>query len=94
MPDNARSHRPKLVHVAAWMVLASIFFIYAYFAGLKNPVSESVVERMVVLCFFVITTSIWLPIIASALALSLIGYLWSRTRTNQRSSETRLTPQR
>jgi hypothetical protein len=31
-----------LVLVAAWMVLAIIFFIYAYFAGLKYPVSESV----------------------------------------------------
>ena len=68
------------------MVLASIFFIYAYFAGFKNPVSESVVGRMVVISFFVITTSIWMPIIASALALSLIGYLWSRIRANQRSS--------
>ena len=75
-----------LVLVAAWMVVAGIFFIYAYFAGLKNPVSESVVGRMVVLSFFVITTSIWLPIIVSALALSLIGYLWSRIRANQRSS--------
>ena len=75
-----------LVLVAAWMVPASIFFIYAYFAGLKNPVSESVVGRMVVISFFVITTSIWLPIIASALALSLIGYLWSRIRANRRSS--------
>jgi len=59
-----------LVLVAAWMVLASIFFIYAYFSGFKNPVSESVVGRMVVISFFVITTSIWMPIIASALALT------------------------
>jgi hypothetical protein len=81
-----------LVLVAAWMVLVSIFFIYAYFAGLKNPVSESVVGRMVVISFFVITTSIWLPIIASALALSLIGYLWSRIRANQRSSSDETRP--
>jgi len=30
-----------LVLVAAWMVLAIIFVIYAYFARLKYPVSES-----------------------------------------------------
>ena len=34
-----------LVLVAAWMVLASIFFTYAYFAGLKNPVGESAFGR-------------------------------------------------
>ena len=34
---------PLLVLVAAWMVLAIIFVIYAYFAGLKYPVGESVV---------------------------------------------------
>jgi hypothetical protein len=81
-----------LVLVAAWMVLASIFFIYAYFAGFKNPVSESVVGRMVVISFFVITTSIWMPIIASALALSLIGYLWSRIRANRRLARTKRGP--
>ena len=81
-----------LVLVAAWMVLASIFFIYAYFAGLKSPVSESVVGRMVVISFFVITTSIWLPIIASAFALSLIGYLWSRMRADQRGSSDEIRP--
>ena len=75
-----------LVLLAAWMVPAGIFFIYAYFAGLKYPVGESVVGRLLVSSFFLITASIWLPIIASALALSLIGYLWSRIRANQRSS--------
>jgi hypothetical protein len=38
-----------LVLVAAWMVLAIIFFIYAYFAGLKYPVSESVFGRVIVI---------------------------------------------
>ena len=73
-----------LVLVAAWMVLAIIFVIYAHFAGLKYPVSESVFGRVVVISFFVITTSIWLPIIAGALVLSLIGYLWSRIRAKTR----------
>ena len=50
-----------LVLVAAWMVLAIIFVIYAYFARLKYPVSESVFGRVVVISFFIITTSIWLP---------------------------------
>ena len=75
-----------LVLLAAWMVPAGFFFIYAYFAGLKYPVGESVVGRLLVISFFLITASIWLPIIASALALSLIGYLWSRMRANQRGS--------
>ena len=75
-----------LVLLAAWMVPAGIFFIYAYFAGLKYPVGESVVGRLLVISFFLITASIWLPTIASALALSLIGYLWSRIRANRRSS--------
>jgi uncharacterized membrane protein YjjB (DUF3815 family) len=70
-----------LVLVAAWTVLAVIFVIYAYFARLKNPVTESVFGRVVVISFFIITTSIWLPIIAGALVLSLIGHLWSRFRT-------------
>ena len=74
-----------LVLVAAWMVPAGIFFIYAYFAGLKYPVGESVVGRLLVISFFLITASIWLPIIASALALSLICYLWSRIRTKRDS---------
>jgi hypothetical protein len=34
-----------LVLVAAWIMLASIFFTYAYFAGLKNPVGESAFGR-------------------------------------------------
>ena len=67
-----------LVLIAAWMVLASIFIIYAYFAGLKYPVSESVFGRWLVISFFIITMSIWLPIIVGALILSLIGHLWSR----------------
>ena len=74
-----------LVLVAAWMVPAGIFFIYSYFAGLKYPVGESVVGRLLVISFFLITASIWIPIIASALALSLIGYLWSRIRTKRDS---------
>jgi len=74
-----------LVLVAAWTVLAVIFVIYAYFARLKYPVSESVVGRLVVISFFVITISIWLPIIASALVLSLIGHLWSRIKAKPRS---------
>ena len=74
-----------LVLVAAWMVPAVIFVIYAYFARLKYPVSESVFGRLVVISFFVITMSIWLPIIASALVLSLIGHLWSRIRAKPRS---------
>ena len=69
-----------LVLVAAWMVLAIIFSIYAYFAGLKYPVSELVFGRAIVISFFIITMSIWLPIIMGALILSLIGYLWSRFR--------------
>ena len=51
------------------MVLAIIFFIYAYFAGLKYPVSESVFGRVVVISFFIIT---------------LIGHLWSRFRVKLR----------
>ena len=78
-----------LVLIAAWMVLAIIFIIYAYFAGLKYPVGESVVGRLLVISFFLITASIWLPIIASALALSLMGYLWSRIRAKRDSSSTR-----
>ena len=79
-----------LVLIAAWMVLASIFIIYAYFAGLKYPVGESVVGRLLVISFFLITASIWLPIIASALALSLMGDLWSRIRAKRDSSSARL----
>ena len=70
-----------LVLLAGWSVLAIIFAIYAYFARLKYPVGESVFGRVVVISFFIITTSIWLPIIVGALALSLIGHLWSRFRT-------------
>ncbi len=73
-----------LVLVAAWMVLAVTFVIYAYFARLKYPVSESVFGRVVVISFFIITTSIWLPIIVGALALSLVGHLWSRFKTRPR----------
>ena len=69
-----------LVLVAAWMVPATIFIIYAYFARLKNPVSESVFGRVVILSLFIITTSIWLPIIVAAMVLSLIGHLWFRFR--------------
>jgi hypothetical protein len=66
------------------MVLAIIFAIYAYFARLKYPVSESVFGRLVVVSFFIITLSIWLPIVAGALVLSLIGHLWSRIRGEPR----------
>ncbi|MBR0907212.1 hypothetical protein [Bradyrhizobium liaoningense] len=73
-----------LVLVAAWMVPATIFIIYAYFARLKNPVSESVFGRVVILSLFIITTSIWLPIIVAAIVLSLIGHLWFRFRAQLR----------
>jgi uncharacterized membrane protein YjjB (DUF3815 family) len=69
-----------LVLVAAWMVPAAIFIIYAYFARLKNPVTESVFGRAVIISLFIITMSIWLPIIVAAIVLSLIGHLWSRFR--------------
>ena len=73
-----------LVLVAAWMVLAIIFVIYAYFAGLKYPVSESAFGRWLVISFFIITMSIWLPIVVGALVLSLIGHMWSRFRAKPR----------
>ena len=73
-----------LVLVAAWMALAIIFVIYAYFARLKYPISESVFGRVVVISFFIVTMSIWLPIIVGALILSLIGYLWSSFRVKLR----------
>jgi uncharacterized membrane protein YjjB (DUF3815 family) len=73
-----------LVLVAAWMVLAVIFVVYAYLARLKHPVSESVFGRVVVVSFFLITTSIWLPIVVGALALSLAGHLWSRFKAKPR----------
>ena len=73
-----------LVLVAAWMVAAIIFAIYAYFAGLKYPVSESAFGRVVVISFCIITTSIWLPIVAGALVLSLIGHWWSGIKRNPR----------
>ncbi len=69
-----------LVLVAAWMVPTIIFIIYAYFARLKHPVSESVFGRVVIISLFIITTSIWLPIILTAIVLSLIGHLWFRFR--------------
>ncbi|QOG21532.1 MULTISPECIES: hypothetical protein [Bradyrhizobium] len=69
-----------LVLIAAWMVPATIFIIYAYFARLKNPVSESVFGRVAIVSLFIITTSIWLPIIVAAIVLSLIGHLWFRFR--------------
>lgn len=73
-----------LVLVAAWMVPATIFIVYAYFARLKNPVSESVFGRVVIISLFIITTSIWLPIIVAAIVLSLIGHLWFRFRGQPR----------
>ena len=73
-----------LVLVAAWMVPATIFVIYAYLARLKHPVSESVFGRVLIISLLIITTSIWLPIIVAALVLSLIGHLWFRIRGEPR----------
>jgi hypothetical protein len=73
-----------LVLLAAWIALAMIFGIYAYFARLRYPLSESVFGRVIVASFFIITLSVWLPIVASALVLSLIGHLWSRIRGEPR----------
>lgn len=73
-----------LVLVAGWMVPAIIFAIYVYFARLKYPITQSVFGRVLVICFFIITTSIWLPIIVGAVVLSLIGHLWSRFRARPR----------
>ena len=69
-----------LMLLAAWMVPATIFTIYAYFARLKHPISESVFGRVLIICLFIITTSIWLPIVVAAIVLSLLGHLWSRFR--------------
>jgi uncharacterized membrane protein YjjB (DUF3815 family) len=73
-----------LVLGAAWMVLAIIFVIYAYLARLRNPVTGSSFGRVVVILFFIITTSIWLPIVVGALILSLLGHMWSRLRARPR----------
>jgi uncharacterized membrane protein YjjB (DUF3815 family) len=73
-----------LVLLAAWMVPATIFIVFAYFSRLKHPVSESVFGRVVIISLFIITTSIWLPIIVAAIVLSLIGHLWSRFRVKPR----------
>ena len=73
-----------LVLLAAWIPLAIIFAIYAYFARLKYPVGESAFGRIIVASFFIITLSVWLPIVASAIVLSLIGHLWSRIRGEPR----------
>jgi uncharacterized membrane protein YjjB (DUF3815 family) len=73
-----------LVLGAAWMVLAIIFVIYAYLARLRNPVTGSSFGRVVVILFFIITTSIWLPIVVGALILSLLGHMWSRFRARPR----------
>ena len=69
-----------LVLVTAWTALAIIFALYAYFVGLRYPISESVFGRIVVVSFFMLTASIWLPIVAAALLLSLLGHLWSSFR--------------
>lgn len=50
-----------LMLVTAWTVLVIIFAVYAYFARLKYPVSESVFGPIIVISFFIITASIWLP---------------------------------
>jgi hypothetical protein len=73
-----------LVLLTAWTVLAIIFVVYAYLARLKHPMSGTVFGRIVVISFFVITASIWLPIVAGALLASLIGHLWSRCRAKPR----------
>lgn len=73
-----------LVLVTAWTALAVVFAVYASIVGLKYPVSESAFGRMVVISFFIITASIWLPIVAGALFLSLIGHLWSSFRATSR----------
>jgi uncharacterized membrane protein YjjB (DUF3815 family) len=73
-----------LVLLAGWIPLAIIFAIYAYFARLKYPVSESIFGRMIVASLFIITLSVWLPIVAGALVLSLIGHWWSRIRGEPR----------
>jgi hypothetical protein len=73
-----------LVLVAAWTALAIVFAVYASFARLKYPVSESAFGRILVISFFIITASIWLPIVVSALFLSLIGHLWSSFRAKSR----------
>lgn len=70
--------------VAAWMAPATIFIVYAYFARLKHPVSESVFGRVVIISLFIITASIWLPIALTAIVLSLIGHLWFRFRGQPR----------
>ena len=72
--------------VAAWTVLAIIFSIYAYFAGIKDPWGDSAFGRVVVIIFFVITMPVWLPIITGALILSLVGYLLSRFRASDASA--------
>jgi len=73
-----------LVLVAAWMVPTTIFIIYAYFARLKHPVSGSIFGRAIIISLFIITTSIWLPIIVTAIVLSLLGHLWFRFRVRPR----------
>jgi uncharacterized membrane protein YjjB (DUF3815 family) len=73
-----------LVLGAVWMVLAIVFVIYAYLARLRNPVTGSSFGRVVVILFFIITTSIWLPIVVGALILSLFGHMWSRFRARPR----------
>jgi hypothetical protein len=66
-----------LVLVTAWTALAIIFALYAYFVGRRHPISESVFGRILVVSFFMLTASIWLPIVAGAVLLSLLGHLWS-----------------
>ena len=67
-----------LLLVGAWLVLAIIFYIYAHFAGLKDRVSQSAFGRLLIICFFIVTMAIWLPIVVGAVVLSFIGHLWSR----------------
>src|SRR3954452_14522274 len=76
-----------LVLVAAWTVPATVFIIFAYFSRLKHPVTETVFGRVVIITLFIITMSIWLPIIVAAIVLSLIGHLWFRLRIKLRYAE-------
>lgn len=72
-----------LVLVTAWTALAMIFAVYAYWVGLRDPLSGSVFGRIVVISFFIITASIWVPVVAGTLFLSVIGNLCCSSRPKQ-----------
>jgi hypothetical protein len=86
--DPASPRHIRAIAVAKGLQHHSLFPCDA--AKEQNPKtdkpSESVFGRVVVVSFFIITLSIWLPIIAGAIALSLIGHLWSRIRGEPTSS--------